>query len=484
MDSSVIGQTSQIESVVETLSSGIEETAQEHFVPTPGCSTGQLDDTGAPGPNWSVLPDTCVVLIASCLMPKERGKMGMTCQNWYRVIMSTPHLWRSAAMTFRGKDEDTNHVKYARAVGRFWKKLYIFSGVRLGLRVGKFQRSFTAMLQILYSQRLDKLKELTVAELQFQRHFRGFLEKTSGARTGVLRSLNRFLRVQSQLECLDLSYATLKLEEGVSLLQSASEKSQNKIKYLQMFEMFSRDAAISFSADFANVIGRFETLVDLTLNYGYVTDELLTRLGECCRESLEFIRIRTHRNDSFQHTVDALLWNRIRQQIPRLRVKFSMSDIMKTNDIRRLLAMSMPLESVHICGHDDNDFRPHRTTTHLARLYRDTLRKVVIDVNPVYRTYGQGLISLVTDCTLLQYVEIHGKVTWPTLRQIFEQIDEKYLKKNLRPALTNMKIEITCVGQEEHEALLLVVEEFRPRFQSCNLEYEVVIEQMLPLFVT
>ena len=91
---------------------------------------------------------------------------------------------------------------------------------------------------------------------------------------------------------------------------------------------------------------------------------------------------------------------------------------------------------------------------------------------------------MVTDCTLLQYVEIHGKIAWQTLRRLFEQIDDKYLKKNLRPALKNMKIEISCVGREENEALLQVVQEFRPRFQNYNLEYEVVIEQILPLFVT
>lgn len=484
MDIPIIGQMVQLGDEPATSSSSpvpVNQACSEVSI-TEAVEEDSNDDEDQAGPLWGDLPDICITLIASNLLPWDKSKMGMTCRNWNRVIMSTPQLWRSAEMRFRGSYRDTDHVLYAKAVGRYLKNLYIYGGIRLGRRASRFQRTFTAMLQNLYRQGPVQLNQLSVTEMQFQHQFRG--DGVSGgntARAGVVRSLSRFLRAQTKLEELDLSYGTLSRDEGVNLVQAAAERSRDKLKYLTMDDMFDRNAHISFGPDFANAMGRFQNLVDLTLNYGYVTDLLLTKLGESCRKSLEYIYIRTHRCDSFQHTIDVSSWHGIRQKIPRLRVKFTLNGIMKLNDIQRLLATSIPLESVHIFGHNDDGFHPNRTAKHLARHYRDTLRKAVIDVGPVYRTYSEGLTTLITDCPSLRYLEIHGRVSWPTLRELFEYIDEEYLKKNLTPSLKDLKIVITCVGQEEPEAQMLVMEEFRSNFESHNLNYDVIVDPIYPI---
>ena len=370
MDIPIIGRMVQIEDEPGTSSSSParvpvnQSCSKDPFLPrvsttesTEAVAEDSSDDEDQGGPHWSVLPDICITLIASNLLPWEKSKMGMTCRNWNRVIMSTPQLWRSAEMRFRGSYRDTNHVIYAKAVGRYLKNLYIYGGIRLGRRASRFQRTFTAMLQNLYRQGPVQLKQLSVTELQFQHQFRNGISGNT-ARAGVVRSLSRFLRTQTKLEELDLSYATLSREEGVNLVHAATERSRGKLKYLTMDDMFDRNAHISFGPDFANAMGRFQNLVDLTLNYGYVTDLLLIKLGENCRKSLEYIYIRTHRCDSFQHTIDVSSWHGIRQKLPRLRVKFTLNGIMKLNDIQRLLATSIPLESVHIFGHNDDGFHP------------------------------------------------------------------------------------------------------------------------------
>ncbi|XP_072018932.1 F-box only protein 39-like [Amphiura filiformis] len=471
MDIPLIGEVLQIEDAEP------EEAGPSYAVDVPSIE----EESG--GPNWGSLPDIAVTQIASYLLPWEKGRMGVTCQNWNRIIMSTPHLWRSAEMRFRGNFNDFEHVIYTRSVGRYLKNLYIYGGVRICRRPTRFQRTFTAMLHNLYRQGPVQLKEFSITELQFQHQFRnGISGSGSHARSGIIRSLNRFLRFQTQLERLDLSYATLTLNEGVSLIRSAGDRSSHKLKFLFLDDYFERDAPVAVGSEFANTIGRFQALVDLTLNYGFVTDLLLTKLGDSCRKSLEYIHIRTHRCDSYQHAVDSSCWHGIRQNIPGLRVKFTMNGVLKINDIQRLLVTSMPLESVHIYGHNDDGYHPDRTAKHLARHYHDTLRKVVIDVGPVYRSYSRGLISLVTESKLLRYLEIHGRVAWTTLREIFEHIDEEYLKKNLVPSLTKFHTVLTCFApQEEPEAEVLVMEEFRPRFTQHNLDYEVTVDPIYPV---
>ena len=439
------------------------------------------EDVDESSPKWSSLPDITVTQIASYLMPWEKGRMGITCRNWHRVIMSSPQLWRTAEMRFRGNFNDIEHVIYAKSVGRYLKNLYIYGGVRVGRRPTRFQRTFTTMLHNLYRQGPVQLKEFSVTELQFQHQFRNY-NNGSSARSGIIRSLNRFLRFQTKLERLDLSYATLSLNEGVSLIHSAADRSRQCVRYLYLDDYFEREAPISSGSEFANAIGRFQALVDLTINYGCVTDLLLTRLGQSCRNSLEYVHVRTHRCDSYHHSVDASSWHGLHQNIPDLRVKFTLNGIMKINDIQRLLVSSMPLESVHIYGHNDDGYHPDRTAKHLSRHFCDTLRRVIIDVGPVYRAYSRGLITLVTDCKALRFLEIHGRVAWPTLREIFEHVDEEYLKKNLTPSLTKLQIVLTCFGpQEEPEAEVLVMEEFRARFTQHQLDYEVTIDPIYPV---
>ena len=430
------------------------------------------------GPDWSNLPDIAVILIASFVHPWDRAKMGMTCHNWYRIVMSTPHLWRSTDMRFRGNYKDLDHVAYAKSVGRYLKKLYIYGGVRLGRRANRFQRTFTSMLQNLYRQGPVQLKELTVTELHFNHQFRGF--NGNSARKGVVRSLGRFIRMQLHLERLDLSYACFTCNEGLDLLRAAVNKSKSKLKYLYIEDMFQREQNVGFCSEFATVLSRCTSLVDITLNYDCVSDDLLTKLAANCSKTLEYIHIRSHRCDSNQHAVDSSAWHGIRQAIPRLRVKFSLNGIMKIVDIQRLLVSTMPLQSVSIYGHNDDGFHPDRTVRHLARHYHDTLQKVIIDVGPVYRAYNRGLIALITDCTALRFVEVHGRVGWLTLREIFEHIDEAFIKKNLTPSLSTLKVVITSVPHEEPEDEMLIMEEYRPLFESHNLNYEVVLDPIYP----
>ncbi|XP_033627256.1 uncharacterized protein LOC117290111 [Asterias rubens] len=445
---------------------------------SPGTAAGTSND-----PNlfhlrdWGMLPDVTAAMIASYLLPWERGHMAMSCANWHRAIMESPHLWRTRDFRIHGNWRDSFHISYVKSVGRFLKRVYFTFGFRAHRRPRRLQKLFTGILAELYRQGPVQLKELSITELSFQRHFQS--SDTNRAREGVMRSLNRYLRRQSMLEKLDVSDSGLRIDEGVGLLLSVSEHSSTSLRSLFIEDMFQMGATVHSEPRFAVTLSRFTRLVDISMNYSCFSAEVLTHLARSCRSTLELLTISTNRQDKHEHTIDRTAWVGFSEAMPRTRVKVIMSGIMRMGAVYRILGPGMPLQSVRMYGYNDGGFRPDRALRHISRNFQHIVEKISVDVGPVYHSYNRGFLSLVQACTALKSLEIHGRIQWPALRDVFDFVDESFIKKGLRPSLTYLRVVITMIGFGQEEAL--VMEEFRPTFVQHNLNYELVFDPMYPM---
>lgn len=280
------------------------------------------------------------------------------------MILRAPRLWRHRIIRLRGNFKDRLHVNYANILGRYLNRLHLSSGLRSLRHVRKFQRAFTSIFAELYRQKVQ-LKELSLTELKFHIHFRGI--PGGRARQGIIRSARRFLGRQGKLHYLDLNYGGMTCEEGVVLLQAASEKSAKVLKALDIEELFRPGAPIHQSSEFAQTLPRFVNLVQLTMNYSALSDLLLMNLAEQSNGALEFLHVRCIRGENLNHIIGTPAWRAFSGTMSKCKVEFSLLGVLRLNDIQRVLTPQMPLHILSVVGHNDDSFQPDRTLKYVSR---------------------------------------------------------------------------------------------------------------------
>nr|XP_054775251.1 F-box only protein 39-like [Lytechinus pictus] len=430
---------------------------------------------------WYHTPDVVLAKIASYLTQWDKSEMSLVCKNWNRVILAAPRLWRHRIIRLRGNFKDRSHVIYANILGRFLSRLHLSSGLRSLRHARKFQRTFTAIFAELYRQRVQ-LKELSLTELKFHVHFRGV--PGGRARQGIIRSARRFLGRQAILRYLDLNYGGMTCEEGTALLQAASEKSSRVLKALDIEELFRPGAPVHQSSEFAETLPRFVNLVQLTMNYSALSDELLRNLARESNGLLEFFHVRCIRGENLNHIVGTPAWRAFSGRMSKCQLEFSLIGVIRLNDIQRVLTPQMPLQILSVVGHNDDSFQPDRTLKYISRYLNNTVEKVVIDVTPCYKLYGRGFIDIIRDSPRLRHLEVRGRIRWHVIHDVFEFLDINFVRRGVRPPLTTLRMLVTSTPIEPYEEEAFVIEEYRPVFSRFDLMYELVIEPMffpLPL---
>ncbi|KAJ8044071.1 F-box only protein 39 [Holothuria leucospilota] len=328
-----------------------------------------------------------------------------------------------------------------------------------------------------------QLDELSINEFHFNHYFRG----TSGsfARSGVIRSLKRFMRQQRKMRALDLSFNSMTEEEGVTLLTSiASTRSSDKLESLNIEELFKGKERVFECRAFIDAMTQFSNLSVLVMNYNCLSDNLLCAMADSVHSigQLKQLDIRFTRSDINDHVIHPTSWFSFKHAFPYLRVYFRAHSWIKLNDIQKALVSEIPLTTLVLLGHNDDSFQPDRTLRHVARHYRSVLEKFVIEINPSYRSYHRSLVTIFKDCTKLQSLELRGRVEWPTLREIFEHLDEEYFKKGRRPSINYFRMTVVAQTHDSYAQEALIFEEYREALQRYDLDYQLIVEpQFFPL---
>lgn len=334
-----------------------------------GCEEENLEENT--GPPWDRLPAHIVSKIAWYLYPWERVRMAKACSRWYTGVLRAPSLWRSTEIQLRGNWRDYSEIEYIRYLGRYLKRLTVCGAIRCHRHTKKFQRSVTTVFAHLYRQGPVQLTDLTITEFHLQSYFRG--TTGAGARSGVLRSINRFLRQQRMLRAVDLSFNTMNQEEGVTVLTSlATSRSASKIQRLNIEELFKNKQNIFESDKFVQAVTQFLNLKLLVINYSCLSNELLCGLGNHGNYigKMERLDVRCSRSDSSDHMIHPTSWQSFKMAFPHVRVHFRLYSWIKLNDLQRILVSEIPLTNLVILGHNDDSFQPDRTLRLVARNYR------------------------------------------------------------------------------------------------------------------
>ncbi|PIK37836.1 hypothetical protein BSL78_25326 [Apostichopus japonicus] len=409
--------------------------------------------------------------------------MAKACRRWYNGILRSPSLWRSTEVQLRGNWRDNSEIDYIRYLGQYLKRLTVCGAIRCHRHTKKFQRSVTTIFANLYRQGPVQLNDLTITEFHFQSYFRG----TSGAfaRAGVIKSMNRFLRQQRKLRAIDLSFNTVTEEEGVSLLSSlANARCVTKLERLNIEEFFKNKERMYVSVEFVHAVTQFINLRLLVINYSCLSNELLCGLGNHANYigKMERLDVRCSRSDSSDHAIHPSSWQSFKDSFPSVKVHFRLHSLVKLNDLQRILVSQIPLTDLVILGHNDDNFQPDRTLRFVARNYQSVLEKFVIDVSPSYRCYHQSLVTIFKDCTKLNSLELRGRVEWPTLREVFEHLDERYFKRDSCPELDYFRMTVVAQAADSYVEEALIFEEYRDKLYQRRLDYELVVEpQFFPL---
>ncbi|XP_035828108.1 F-box only protein 39-like [Aplysia californica] len=212
---------------------------------------------------WHCLPYHILVTICRFLQERERGKMGAVCRSW-REASQNPGLWRSHVFYLYSHSEAPRGLSWLQARGHNLRHATVMC-------LGHFDKPKEQFLRAL--QRSD-LIDLDLNGTAYWWSSSGSV--TSAGR--VMARIVRLLKTQRQLEGFQMRQAMLDYQTGLGILDTLAVSSGSSIVRLGLEDFFGDDLSSSAHAmpqRFAHTITRFTRLSELTVNYEYLTDELL-----------------------------------------------------------------------------------------------------------------------------------------------------------------------------------------------------------------
>lgn len=322
------------------------------------------------GSGWKYAPQVVLVKIYFFLNDTDRAVMARVCRNW-SLAFEAGCLWRRRRFEmggYRARTAEFQASGFAEKFGQHLRYLTISCNHPSLVTCKIFQRAMEAFLPKL--QRKAKLKEFRFSRLEMDRYWRYEQLKEK-----LILTLTRFLRQQFCLRVLDLSYSQFYLSAGLRIIESVGLSCGHCLRRLMMEDIFHSRLTVYSGLRYKRAMSRFTNLRTLSLNYGYLSDDVMEILRGNLAGKLKTMRVRVYRSDPHGHRITKLAWNGLRRACPSLKVKFNFESIGFASDIIPILVAGIPLYELYIwTGFDDNsDWRLSSTLNHVAANFKDSL---------------------------------------------------------------------------------------------------------------
>ena len=196
-------------------------------------------------------------------------------------------------------------------------------------------------------------------------------------------SLTRFLRKQDCLHTFDMCHAGLMLENGLKILQAMAGKPYQpnyRMHDLNLEDFFTPRISVFRVEKFTAIIGCFHRLNTLSLNYNYLSEEILQTLMKNNGHTLQYLHIRAYRIDPNFHSISSQVWRAAKRLAPKLQVSLYSEGIGDYTTMTRILSPEMPMTVFQFwtgLHHQDQDWHLPRTLMYITDNFGETIGEYV-----------------------------------------------------------------------------------------------------------
>lgn len=302
--------------------------------------------------------------------------MALCCRNWLRLFKN-PTLWRSREFDFSGlqsQDVCKSGCQFARTFGRHLRKLTITCGIPSFYTQRIIQKSVESFLFEMSNVRGLHLTSFSAEHMHLSTSW-FFI----GSRNRLVAAISRFLRRQVKLESVDLSAMHAPVDNACRLIDSVSRACGDTLSRLVIDDLFIRRAAAFLKKRYLRGIQRFTALKTLSLNYDYISEDVVMILGDSLGECLESLTIKVNKNSFRDHLISEQGWNSFREDCPNASVVIHFESMVNFSEMKPILVRGIPMKECQICGgYDESEWCLSDTINHISEYYKDILGEYIV----------------------------------------------------------------------------------------------------------
>uniref|UniRef100_UPI0037E93EB9 F-box only protein 39-like n=1 Tax=Semicossyphus pulcher TaxID=241346 RepID=UPI0037E93EB9 len=413
----------------------------------------QMDGSEWAG-DWGSLPDVCLRHLFGFLADRDRRSADLTCWHWHAVMLS-PSLWRYRFFYFSGRlskfrqSEYSSAVAYARSVGVYLERLEVcVYPPRKSLVARRLEQTISGLLSELTRVKAP-LQSLSIVKLELDR-----TPWLPSLRNSLVNCLIEFLyRGGAKLSSVCLNGMRNHLSHGLELL-SALAHSQGRLSpqcYISSLDLrgfFSGSVHVYMNADMPSILRQLKDLTHLSLSYSCVSDELLMALQHRypSRDGnpLQTLSLHCSLNEPHQQLVFGRSWETLASSYPKLKVKFTVDQVINTNWLARILLPEIPLTEFSMTAFysADEDWSAKPLLSCLLPQYRRSLQYLTIDLSNCSESLDGELLELVKACERLEELRVWAFLDMSTVERLL------HIRLTQRSLLNKIRVRIYSISDD------------------------------------
>ena len=364
---------------------------------------------------WVNLPHHIVVTVLSHLELTEKCAVARVCKSW-RECFHSPTLWHSFRFVFHASNTFIydnclkNHGAYLRSVVVDCKQ-----------ELTSNRRNACELIRKLGSLKARRLEHVKITfsgenPLFYAGH--EFIQ----ALTDLFSTPRPSSDALHGLKSVDLS--KLPIAYGDDLLECLSDNNSD----LEALNIQNRSLVCKVtSACVSHIVGRCRKLKFLALHFTSITEDIILALIEDDRVPLEHLSIDCRREEKYGKDISSETWQKLRSQIPRLRVTLAFDQSCPMFKVNAILKPEIPLWTLWLEVQASVVYQVYFA----AENYSETLQKMSMSTTNS-AALEQALIHLASRCKQLRELHVFqcyiSKETRDTILGLCPQMEKFTLK--------------------------------------------------------
>ncbi|XP_064619639.1 F-box only protein 39-like [Lineus longissimus] len=420
---------------------------------------------------WHLLPDVVLIEIFLHLDIQDRLCASQTCTRWARLMQTSGELWRELEIDLVQSQDDQKPLWQVRHHGHCTRSFTIIG-------YGGISRPIWERLRDTAMTCFDSLRNS--ADLTNFILLKTDLTEVNNGESvpPFLASLERLLRSHKHFKRFVMTGTKLQFENGMIILEALNEGVWKNLLDANLTDFFHWDARDVHRQDrFHNILGQFQSLRKLCLNYTCVSDEILALIGNNLSESIESLAIKVALLYSNTHTIRPSSWTKLHTRCKRLMVDFEFIHVYEPEDVTRCLLPEIRLRGLRVwSGYDmRHQHRIGRLIDYVTASFQNSLETASLEFDNTTCLFDASLLNLVSSCKNLQELFVCANMNVNTVATICE------MRWRNDIGLTKFHVTLCCATAEEWEAIHQLEEDQMEKSRHHKVEIFFVTDLALDL---
>ncbi|GFQ98069.1 f-box only protein 39 [Trichonephila clavata] len=425
---------------------------------------------------WDRLPTDALERIFSFLTHKDRSRASIVCKSWAEAYES-PSLWKSPVFRF----SKNQHIKpkfnprhVVNRYGRFFRKLTIM-----------YKRPNCHNHKFIAKQISDFLHCLAEEGVQINsiRMPRLMIIVENCSRQMTCDKMVDFLKIQTGLTHVDFTNGRTLQTPGLHILENLVPDNVQHLMLQNFFE--TQFSGITSEERYLTTISRFHALRTLSLNYNYLSDEVMSCLAIHLEGNLEVFSILCKKCGSISNVISDQSWTSLKKKCPKMRVHFrlELEDLRTTYVINsNILSPVMPLVSMqYVLTNTWTMTYDQPIFDYLTKTFSVTLKEAEFELQGINdEDVRSGITDIVDKCCLLENLNLRVRFPFFEMQELFDSILGALFQQMMDKGTLSLKVfraTFRDLCPDRRRAGFFLQKIYVPRFREIGIRFKLKIKK-------